>query len=449
MSISIVNKYIQLFSDSLQSLGARPELGELERLSILVHRSMEQSRRVYHNSDHVFGLCEGMNPIQTLAALFHDVVYVQLDDGFASWTTDWLAPLVSFRGGQYFLNEGFEADPNIRMCTGLFGFVPRQELSPFTGLNEFLSAVVAVRALGGYLDQKALLAIVVCIEATVPFRGSDSDAFALAKDLRAKTLSVAKQLNLGLSDAEVLAIIKDAMVLANADVAGFAFDDPGRFLSDTWMLIDESNAPLAKVGLYTLGDYRQALQRMAGFLQFLDYRKIFHAESENDPMYAVRQAAAQRNLDFSVRYLNAKLTGVVIVEELARMTGGDAPISMFLGDIRGQNPIRIEHFLKARPDVLPELDPFMMDLLENGRRQASRNDTAASPMTAFLYRWLGEPGMAAAGEMAQQLHAGQITSLEFLRTLPIEPVQEIILGCAQISLSRSALLRQVSLQLTS
>ena len=95
MSQSTVNLYIRLFSQALNGLGARTDMATIERLSLLVHRSMEQPRRVYHNSEHVFKLIDGMNPHQTLAGLFHDVVYVQLDDGFAPWAADWLVPVVA------------------------------------------------------------------------------------------------------------------------------------------------------------------------------------------------------------------------------------------------------------------------------------------------------------------------------------------------------------------
>lgn len=449
MFTSVINHYISLFSDALHCQGAKPAMAELERLSILVHRSMEQSRRVYHTSEHVFDLCQGMNPTQILAALFHDVVYVQLDDGFPNWTSAWLSPLVTIEDGQYVLNDGFEDDVGIRMCEGVFGFVPGQTLSPYGGLNEFLSAVVAVRALSVYLEPEALLPIVLCIEATVPFRGADRNGVSVPDQLQGKAREVVRHLELNVSDALVRNMTEDAIVLANRDIGGFSVQDPGEFLSNTWMLIEESNAPLAKVGLYTLSDYRQALQRMAGFLNSLDFRKIFHPEGEGDAQFLTRQAAAEKNLAFAVRYLNTKLVGVTLVECLAELTGGDAPISMLLGDFRGKDPVKIESFLKTLPDVPCALDPQMLDILENGRRTASKNDTAASPMTAYLYRWLGETGMAAAGHAAQQVFSGQMTALAFLENLPGPPVLEIIQGCANISLSRRDALAALAGQWTS
>jgi hypothetical protein len=436
VSQSTINQYIQLFAQSLDALGVHAQMTELEQLALLAHRSMEQPKRYYHNSDHVFKLVQGMNCTQTLAGLFHDIVYVQLDDGFSTWTADWLSPVVKTEAGNYLLRQDIPADPSVQMCVGIFGFEPGQELSPFAGLNEFLSAIVAVRALSPYLPPLHLLAIVTCIEATVPFRGGGAHPFPMAQQLRSRVTDTADRLGLDLSETEVTTFVQDAIVLANRDVAGFGLNDPGQFLSDTWMLIDESNAPLARVGLYTLGDYRQALQRMAGFLKSLDYRAIFHEESPADGQLVLLQQVAKRNLAFSVRYLEAKLLSILIVEALAKLTGGDAPISMLLGDIRGAQPVKIEHFLSAKPEAFPEMDPFMLDILENGRPQPSRNDTAASPITAYLYRWLGEAGMSHAEGMARRWMDQEITPSEFLKSLPAKPMLEIIHGCAQISLSR-------------
>ena len=447
MSQSTVNQYIRLFSQALNAMNDGADMATVERLSLLVHRSMEQPRRVYHNSEHVFKLIEGMNHHQTLAGLFHDVVYVQLDDGFAPWAADWLSPVVVMENGQYAIHPEVQLDPPLQMCLDVFGFQPGQSLSPFAGLNEFLSAIVAVRALSEYLPPKSLLAIVSCIEATFPFRAVDNQGGTLSSKLHDKVVAASKRAGLGLTESEAATIVQDAMVLANRDVAGFGFEDPGQFLSDTWMLIDESNAPLARAGVYTIGDYRQALQRMLGFLKSLDHKSIFNPESDNDPLFGARQAAAKRNLEFSVRYLGSKLLSISILEELAKLTGGDAPISMFLGDIRSSHSVKIQDFLQLEPDVQRDMDPFMLDILENGRPQPSRNDTAASPITAYLYRWLGEAGMVQAAQATQRLIANQITSIEFLRGLPAAPLRELMGGCASISVSRREPLQRLSSQL--
>ena len=50
-------------------------------------------------------------------------------------------------------------------------------------------------------------------------------------------------------------------------MGSFAEVDPGLFLSNTWLLIEESNAPLAVAGMYCVQEYRLGLSRMDRFLR--------------------------------------------------------------------------------------------------------------------------------------------------------------------------------------
>src|SRR5687767_90175 len=84
MTIATINRFIKLFADAFRALSAEVPMAEVERLAMLIHHSMDRSPRVYHTSAHVLDMCEGMNPRQVLATLFHDVVYYQLDGGFPS-----------------------------------------------------------------------------------------------------------------------------------------------------------------------------------------------------------------------------------------------------------------------------------------------------------------------------------------------------------------------------
>ena len=102
-------------------------------------------------------------------------------------------------------------------------------------------------------------------------------------DLRARmqTTGIAAQVLYDAADPYTRKVVidrgmADAIAMANRDVGGFAEPDPARFVSATWLLIEESNAPLAAVGVYTLREYREALTRMQGFLQALRPERVFH-----------------------------------------------------------------------------------------------------------------------------------------------------------------------------
>ena len=88
MAIATINRLITLFDGAFKALGAPVCLAESERLAMTVQFAMDSKVRAYHTSAHIFDLVEGMNPRQVLAALFHDVVYFQLDDGFPQSTAE-------------------------------------------------------------------------------------------------------------------------------------------------------------------------------------------------------------------------------------------------------------------------------------------------------------------------------------------------------------------------
>lgn len=441
MSIATINRFIRLFDDAFRGLGRPVAMPDVERLAMLVHSSMDQPRRAYHTSGHVFGLCEGLTaPRQVLAGLFHDVVYVQLDNGFPKRAENLLQDVVDRDGDELELRAWATDDVAVALCGGVFGFRPGQFLPLFGGLNEFLSAVAAVKLLRPYVEEADLLAIAACIEATVAFRGLDDTGQSAAQRLRQRLQRVARDRHLALDDAALDRMVIDAVELANRDVASFADAAPGHFLSNTWLLIEESNAPLAAVGVYSIQQYRGALARMERFLSTLNPAHVFqsHAGVPTPARMRALERAARKNLEFSSRYLGAKMVAAALVEALALATGGDCPVSMFLGDIKGHGvarPDRVEDFL-PRPPQGPVLDAKLLRVLKGGRSQVSSNDLTDSPLAAFVYRCLGEDGMRRALEQAKRMFDGGLLPREFLRRLDGPMVKAVAEACAHIALSR-------------
>ena len=144
------------------------------------------------------------------------------------------------------------------------------------------------------------------------------------------------------------------------------------------------------------------------------------------------------NIGFAVNYIGAKIMGIALIEALAWVTGGDCSISMFLGDLKSRRgaPLRAEHFLPALPDRRP-FDPALMRMLELGRSNESRNDLNTSPITAYLYRYLGQEGMALALQQANRMFAGDLTPKAFLNSLEPELVRTVAEACANIAVSRA------------
>lgn len=442
MTLSAINRILSMFLAAFRDLSAQVPMKDVERLAILVHHSMQHARRTYHTSVHLFELAEGMNARQTLAVLFHDIVYYQIDGGFPDKARPLLETTVRVDGDQVILLPFGAGDRCVAMCADLFGFKAGDRLPLYGGMNEFMSAVVATKLLQPYLGTADLIAIVNCIEATVPFRGPDATGQPVFERAAARVAAVSQSLGAGLAPDDVGRIVTDAVVMANRDVASFSEANPGYFLSTTWQLIEESNAPLAVAGVYSIQDYRGALMRMERFLDSLNPDTVFHSyrgtPSAED--LAALQAATKRNLDFSVTYLGAKIVSMALLEALALETGGDCPMAMMLGDLRSHGvPKRVENFLPPLAEEKPT-DPALLAVLEKGRARETANDLTASPLTAYIYRSEGHEGMIRALALAKQLYAGEHTPRHFLSTLRPELARDVAHACARIAISRAAAL---------
>ncbi len=444
MAYSTVNRFITLFDDAFRALGVPVSMAEAERLGILVHRAMESNTRTYHTAGHVFGMCEDMNPRQVLAALFHDLVYYQLDGGIPLHTRDLLCDVARMEGDTLVLQDIVPGDCALAMCAELFGFEAGQVLPLYCGMNEFLSAVVAARLLQPHLAWADLVALLACIEATIPFRKPSSDGRTALENLAGRVETLYRNQDPGASDERVTAFVNevvwDAVKITNRDVSSFAVSDPGLFLSSTWLLIEESNAPLKVAGMYTLQEYRHGLTRMDGFLRSLDPVNVFQqfrGQPSAHDMQALR-GAANRNIAFACDFLGAKITSIAIVEALALCTGTDGPISMFLGDIRSPHgrPERLDDFLPQPPACAQDTDPHLLHVFEKGRTLESSNDLTTSPITAFIYRSIGHAGVQALLGQARNMFDGSLTPLAFLQTLDRDMLRAIIQASTAIALSR-------------
>ena len=446
VAIATINRMILWFDEAFRALPAEVPMADVERLAIIVHHSMDAKTRTFHTTRHVFSVGEGMKPVQVLAALFHDIVYYQLDGGLPTRVAALIEGVTRTQDGLLILQPIAPGDRATALCADLFGFRAGQILPLYGGMNEFLSAAVAARLLQDYLSEAQLIALVACIEATVPFRAPDADgrsaAETLAQRVRARSSKGPAQPSRSAEQAEafVRTVVRDAVTLANQDVAGFSEADPGRCLANTLLLIEESNAPLAAVGVYSLDEYRDALVRMDDFLRKLNPAHVCQSyDGHPDPdMFQAMESAVRRNIDFSRDYLGAILAAVAIIEALALSTGTDCPIAMFLGDIAGPDcrPDRVEDFLPTPPPGQPT-SAELLKVLEEGHSLESINDLTASPLTAFVYRFMGQDGTRQIRQQADRMFDGDLSPHAFLKTLDRDMAGAIIRACARIAISRS------------
>lgn len=426
--LSPVHRIIATFHRALETLGLGVPPLFIERWGIAVHQALSSRAREFHTHQHVLDLVAKADPLETLAALYHDTVYVQVDLDVPQHFTELLAPLIRKEENGWRILPHSAVDPITRDVLDVFGHPAGKVLTPFTGLNELASALVAARELEGVLTRHQLLAIAACIEATIPFRDGEGDL--LTQRLR----------SLGVGAAEIEDMVRRAVRLSNNDVGNFAEEDPARFLDNTWKLLPETNPTLLMPTTYGVHDYRVALMKMEAFLSRLSAESVFHAwHGEPSPeIHAHRVALAQRNLDLAVRYLRAKLYSTSLIEALALESGGDTPIDFFMGGIpeAGGPPMRrLEHFLPDLPRI-EGLEPVLLRLLEGGRSTLSSFDTSPSPLAAFLYCALGEERTSLGYEDAKRWWAGQITALQFLTAQPAFTTRAVALAAVEIAITR-------------
>jgi hypothetical protein len=329
-----------------------------------------------------------------------------------------------------------------RITMDLFDFSPGQKLSTHSGSNEFLSALVMAKRLEKLVPEKILLQATAYIEATIPFRGNNETGISPFETLAQRVTEISKAYQIPMKTAEVDDTICGAVVFANQDVDSFAEKDVSVFLDGTWKLLPETNETLRSGRIYSIKEYRRALEKMRSFLGNLDPENVFHryqgvpAESEFRQM--VKQA--YQNIATAREYLCLKMLSIAILEALADLTGGDAPLSLFMGDIQrnGEDTQRYENYL-PKPDGFKNIDrsSVIYKLLEAGRASDTNFDMRNSPLAFFLYNQLSQDQISNLLSNAKEMFDGKLEPRAFLEKLDASLVATVAKACAATVMTRA------------
>lgn len=422
---------------------------ELEDWAILIYESMSAPSRTFHGVSHCYDISQGADPIQKVSAFFHDVIYYSIDGGLSPAQEKVLHGLVSENPDDKAITlcEGTFDEPT-RLVIDIFGFKPGQTLNPFSGLNEFLSAAMAVRCLKDTLSLTHLAKIAACIEATIPFRAPDEDGKTCSDHLFERLKEANKTYKMGMSHQDLVESVQRAADLANRDVANFAVCDRAAFLSNTWNLLPESNISLRHTQSFRISDFTFALKKMSGFFTFLKAENIY-TSYENKPTakeLADMTERARANIEVSNIYMHCKLLSISVLYAMAELTGGDAPIALFLGDLPTSKTISpaIEDYITLLPPAEGiKLDMRVFKLLRDGRDGESQFDIKNSPLAAYLYALMGDKDM----EEALKLTVYPMTpddATKLLDAIPPQAVVKIARSCAKICLTRAKKLEEIA-----
>jgi hypothetical protein len=435
---------------AMQKLEIDTDHTELPKIAELIVQTMTGPWRYFHTPNHIFEVGGEDDPIEVLAALFHDVVYVQVDQSVNFNLTYYIAPFVRQVGERLVIRDAQELpqDQIFEMVRQIFDFAPSQTLSPMTGQNEFLSALVAGKVLEDLLSLELLVQVVACIEATIPFRtktelGTNSDI------LYQRLKDVCERFNLKLTDDQLIETIKRSVRLSNRDVGSFAHKSAAKFLDNTWNLLPETNHYLKNSSSYTINQYRTALQKMEGFMNFIKPEIIFHQfrEYPDDATYNNLVAMARKNIEVGRLYLVSKLFTIAFLEALSLRFGRVIPVSTLMGEMpsEGFSAVSLVDFLPAiahphQPTT--DLQKLVLTLLDEGRTQSSSYDIKNSPLTTYMVKCLGFDEIIHQRNRAQEFFQDKISHEEFLAGFDTDVKKAVTDGIVQLFDSRKAALCQ-------
>jgi hypothetical protein len=466
-ALTYIARLIIRIQECLRVLGVDVDSDEsmickIEAMSILIHESMSISSRDYHSVQHVFDISRNLtDPVAVLAALFHDCIYYHVDGGLTEHQRMKLdGSIVTVSGtcargsappgkSPPFYTSLCSMQPLIFMVESIFGYTKGQEVTTMNGLNEYLSAVIAVRELEPFLPMSVLAEIAVCIECTIPFRAVNKETGESAADKLYKNLSLVNEShNLGMTDEHVVTAVQRAVVLSNEDVENFGTSDREWFLDNAWSLLTETNEALRRQYLYSVMEFQFAVFKMNGFFNFLCPTVVFQqfrCVPDNEEIES-KISECRRNLEIGRKYVGSKLLSSSTLAAFAVLTGGDVPISLFMGDLpsRHRISVQLEDTLPTPSEKeLTKCDMDVYSLLAEGRRSETAFDIKQSPMAAYLYGSLGDDGLL---DLLGKIKVYPMTvdaAKQLLSQLPRLAVQKIGSQMAMVAISRADRINEV------
>jgi len=447
MASGMIHRLIDVLRSAVDTLGQGSTNSDIETIAVMVHRIMSYQSRQFHTLEHVFGFLDDTSDSQTaLAAIFHDLIYYQVDDGIQPVVKDLVNASVEPDGAGMKLRIDIpESDTLFHLCRRIFGFENGRTLLPFTGLNEFLSALLFLRIMQGHLNRTHMIAVTVCIEASIPFRGPNADGRSMGDELAWRLEQLQDEGTIEIDSAEIDAMVARAIVFANKDVRDFALADSGRFLNNTWKLLPELNSSLRLVGTFSIREYRIALGKMLGFFRSLKPEYLFHSYKgtpDNATMLNLAEGV-RHNLAVAVSYMQAKVLAISLLEAISQISGGDGPVALFMGDLPGygEKADTLDHFL---PDIQA---PSWMDteaplyrLLKTGRMDESTFDLKNSPLAMFLYSCLTQESWQRMHQVTERFLSGEIDASAYLLVWPPKLRTVVIRACEKMVHTRKEVL---------
>lgn len=424
---------------------------QLAEIAELIVRPMTGPWRYFHTPYHLFEVGGNTDPIEVLAALFHDVVYVQVDSSINFNLSYYLAPFIEEVQGNLKIRDDRQLpkDLTFEMAMSIFGFIPGQVLSPFGGQNEFMSAIVAAKTLESFVKLENLFQILACIEATIPFVPHSANGLTASDRLYQRLQETNKKFKLNLTEAELRETVNKSVRMANRDISGFAASSEV-FIDNTWNLLPETNHALINANSYTVYEYRVALEKTERFLSSLNPECIFRKfdGKPTDKTYQELVEKARNNLAIGTLYVASKLFSIAFMEALSLRVGINIPLSTMMGEVHSHqfSTAQLKDFLpKISNGYQPnnELENEVLALLEKGRTANANYDLANSPLTTFIVKSVGFDEIRNKKTIVQDFFTRKISAEEFLTQENPQLTKKLVDAILQLFETRKNALRGV------
>lgn len=446
-----ITRLVVGMQNSLNALDAQPTNKQLEDWAIFIHESMSKSSRNYHSVQHVFDLAQDeSDPLLVLSAFFHDCIYYQVDGGLSDFQAAVLEGVINKEGKEEELCLTTDtSDTLLCIVESIFGFEPGQIVK--TGLNEFLSAVVAVRKLEPVLNVANLAQIACCIEATIPFRATNNETPSTMEILFERMVKANDKYKLGMNNEDLVKAVQRAARLSNLDVANFGSTNRAWFLDNTWSLLPETNESLRDQYLYSVAEFQKAIYNMYGFFCFLNPNVIFVSFRGVPPTeeLAIMTREATRNMAVGKKYVRAKVLSMSVLMAFTVLTGGDCPLSLLIGDLctrKHETHCMVETATLPQPPlklVKEHCDVDVYNILWKGRTQETSFDIRQSPLAAYLYGWMGDEAVEELLRDRQVCPMTEADAKDLLENMPKVLVKRIGENMTDIAVSRADEIRSV------
>ncbi len=440
---------------AIQQLGGDANPARLDKIAELIIQTMTGPWRFFHTPEHIFEVGEAGDAIEVLAALFHDLVYVQVDQGVSVNTSGYISAFVKEITGQLVIRNAAELpdDRMFAMVAQIFGFVPEQVLLPAAGQNEFLSALIAAKSLEHALSADQIAEVAACIEATIPFRSNSEAGLSPSERLYERLEQTKSTMGFGWSDQQLCQVVQRSVRLANRDVENFAYPSAADFLDNTWNLLPETNHDLKNANSYTVNGYRVSLQKMEGFMYFLKPELVFQIFQAEPDVATYQQliTRTQRNLEVARLYLGSKLLSIAVIEALSQRIGHDIPLATMMGELpsKERSVAQLENFLPyVSMAVAPEteLEWDVLSLVEKGRGQSSSYDIKNSPVATYIIKSIGFAESRRLLVHAKAFFKGSLTAEDFLAQCDRTVLETITNGILQVFESRKVAMRGLTVE---